>query len=300
MVTAIWRSFAAAWLRRRLTRKNAASGVILGKGKQIDALLRAVSAAPESLLMLDYDGTLAAFCCDPELAAPYAGVPSLLQAIVDTGRTRVVIISGRDARDVVPLLDITPRPEIWGLHGLQRLMPDGILDVTPLDSCTLAALTEASRILRKQELQATAEFKIGSVAVHWRGMEEKQAEGLRRRVLTHWRPLSETSGLHLLEFDGGVEIRAPEVDKGDAVLTLLREMAPAAPAAYLGDDTTDEHAFEALEGNGLSVLVRPRWRKTAADVWLKPPDELRDFLADWLQACKHSMDDNRSSLMVNK
>lgn len=300
MVTAIWRNFAAAWLRHRLTRKNAGGWVIPGKRNRIEALLRAVSAAPESLLMLDYDGTLAAFCCDPELAAPYAGVLSLLQAIVDTGRTRLVIISGRDARDVVPLLEITPRPEIWGLHGLQRLTPDGILDATPLGTRTLAALVEARGILRKQELQATAEFKIGSVAVHWRGMEEKQAEALRRRVLTHWHPLAETSGLHLLEFDGGVEIRGPEVDKGDAVLTLLREMGPGAPAAYLGDDTTDEHAFEAIEGNGLSVLVRPQWRKTAADVWLRPPDELRDFLADWLEACKPSMDDNMSSMMVNK
>jgi len=32
--------------------------------------------------------------------------------------------------------------------------------------------------------------------------------------------------------------------------------------AYLGDDQTDEDAFEALHGQGLSVLVRSQYRPT--------------------------------------
>jgi len=31
--------------------------------------------------------------------------------------------------------------------------------------------------------------------------------------------------------------------------------------------------------------VRPRWRHTAARLWLKPPDELLHFLQEWLAAC---------------
>jgi trehalose-6-phosphatase len=42
-----------------------------------------------------------------------------------------------------------------------------------------------------------------------------------------------------MEFDGGVEIRAHEADKGDAVRTIMNEMDPKTPAAYLGDDATD-------------------------------------------------------------
>ena len=58
------------------------------------------------------------------------------------------------------------------------------------------------------------------------------------------------------------------------------------PAAYLGDDSTDEHAFEAMNGHGLSVLVRPRYRPTAAQLWLRPPDEVLDLLEQWLEACE--------------
>jgi trehalose-phosphatase len=88
-----------------------------------------------------------------------------------------------------------------------------------------------------------------------------------------------------MEFDGGVELRMPDLDKGDAVRTGAEEMKPDAPIAYLGDDITDERAFNALGDRGLSVLVRAEWRKTSAQLWLRPPDELLDFLTRWMEAC---------------
>jgi trehalose 6-phosphate phosphatase len=253
---------------------------------QVEALLKAVSRAPQSLLMLDYDGTLAPFRNHPEQALPYPGVSPLLQEIVRTGRTRVVIISGREANEVIPFLEIAPRPEIWGLHGLQRLKPDGSVELPLLDQRTVSELASAENWLRYQHLEHTAEYKTGSIAVHWRAMEEQEAEMVRGRVLMGWRPLAKYTRLDLLEFDGGVEIRAHKADKGDAVRTLLNEIDPGTPTAYLGDDITDEHAFQAVNCRGLSVLVRPRWRKTAAQMWLKPPDELLDLLQRWLQACQ--------------
>jgi len=104
-----------------------------------------------------------------------------------------------------------------------------------------------------------------------------------------------------LQFDGGVEIRAREADKGAAVRNFLREIDRDTPAAYLGDDTTDESAFRALEGRGLSVLVRPEWRPTAAQQWLKPPGELLDFLGLWLKACvEHDSFKNGRAAAVNR
>jgi trehalose-phosphatase len=144
-------------------------------------------------------------------------------------------------------------------------------------------LSDAGRWLSYQQLRHAAEFKTGNIAVHWRGLSESHAEDLRARVLLGWRPIAEHSSLDLLEFDGGLEIRPSEADKGGAVRTLLSEVSPAAPAAYLGDDNTDEAAFRAIEGSGLSVLVRPKWRQTAAKMWLKPPDELQEFLRLWLK-----------------
>lgn len=252
---------------------------------QIGSLLSAVARAPQSLLMLDYDGTLAPFREDPEQAFPYPGISPVLQEIVRTGKTRVVIISGRDANEVFPLLDIEPHTEVWGLHGLQRLRPDGTVELSPLSEPTVEALAAADNWLRYQHLEHAAEFKTGSVAIHWRGLGECEAEAVRGRVLLGWAHIANYTRLNLLEFDGGVEIRAPEADKGDAVRTIMGEMKPDTPTAYLGDDNTDEHAFQAVNGRGLSVLVRPGWRPTAAKLWLSPPDEVLDFLTRWLNAC---------------
>jgi len=252
---------------------------------QLTPFLQTVAQAPQSALLLDYDGTLAPFHARRDQAYPYPGVALILQEIVRNARTRVVVITGRDATDVLPLLNIHPRPEVWGGHGLQRLRTDGSMKMPHLDERTLDGLSDADRWLGYQQLRPAAEFKAGGIAVHWRGLSEIDAEDLRARVLLGWRRIAQSSGLDLLEFDGGLELRASEADKGDAVRVLLDEMSPHAPAAYLGDDATDESAFRAMQGRGISVLVRPEWRRTAAQWWLKPPDELVDFLGQWLKTC---------------
>lgn len=253
---------------------------------QIELFLREVERAPHSLLLLDYDGTLAPFRNEREQACPYPGVALVLQEIVRNGRTRVVVISGRDATDIASLLNLHPSPEVWGIHGLQRLKTDGSAEMPRLDEGMLNGLSDAERWLSYQHLRQTAEFKTGSIAVHWRGLSESGVEDVRGRVLLGWQPIAENAGLNLLEFDGGIEIRAREADKGNAVRALLSEMVPGTPAAYLGDDTTDERAFRAMRDRGLSVLVRPQWRQTAAQLWLKPPGELLDFLTQWLNVCR--------------
>ncbi len=68
---------------------------------------------------------------------------------------------------------------------------------------------------------------------------------------------------------------------------IIREAGTDAPITYLGDDLTDESAFQAVneaKAPHLSVLMRRAPRKTEADVWLKPPKELREFLRLWLDA----------------
>jgi trehalose-phosphatase len=213
-------------------------------------------------------------------------VVSALQEILGVGNTRVVIISGRDVTETVPLLSIKPHPEVWGLHGLQRLKADGSVELCELDDSTVEALAAAEVWLRSQNLLDAAELKTGSIAVHWRGLPEAEAQAVRDRVLLGWRRIAKQFGSSLMDFDGGVEIRSPRVNKGTAVRTILSEMDAEVPAAYLGDDSTDEDAFGAMDGRGLSILTRPEWRPTAAQIWLRPPDELLELLSEWLRACR--------------
>src|ERR1700686_43175 len=84
--------------------------------------------APSRALLLDYDGTLAPFTADRERAFPYPGIPELGAKIMRTG-TRVVLISGRPATELLFLSGILPHPEIWGSHGCERLHADGSYEV---------------------------------------------------------------------------------------------------------------------------------------------------------------------------
>jgi trehalose-6-phosphatase len=65
------------------------------------------------------------------------------------------------------------------------------------------------------------------------------------------------------------------------VKTVLSQTGEDSAIAYLGDDMTDEDAFRAVKPRGIAVLVRPQFRPTTADVWLRPPDELVEFMRHW-------------------
>jgi trehalose 6-phosphate phosphatase len=251
---------------------------------EVESFMGSVAQSGVSALLLDYDGTLAPFCLNPRQALPYPGVTALLQEIIVNSRTRVVIITGRNAHEVIPLLALHPTPEIWGCHGLERLRPDGTRESPRVQEPALRALVDADRWVRERGLHNRAEFKTAAIAIHWRGLDEAAAAATRGQVLLGWLPIAQSTPMELLEFDGGIEIRMPGFDKGDAVRTILDEIGPEVPVAYLGDDITDERAFLALGARGLTVLVRPEWRETSAARWIRPPEGLRDFLTRWLQA----------------
>lgn len=271
-------------LRRRRKGKEMAEPVA-SYLNELDQFFHAVARSSLSVLMADYDGTLAPFSPDRRTALPYPGVHEILQQIADTGRTRLIIFTGRDARQVEPLLKIRPFPEVWGSHGLHRLRSDGACEMPEIDPNALQALSDAERWLAYQGLDHMAELKPGSLAVHWPTLDQNSALELRGKILLGWSPIAEQASLKVLEFEGGLELRVPGQDKSDAVQTILREVGPAAPIAYLGDDVPDETAFRALQNRGLTVLVRSEYRKTSARVWLKPPNELLEFLSLWRNAC---------------
>jgi trehalose-phosphatase len=251
----------------------------------IEALLSRVAAAPMSALLLDFDGTLAPFRVNPAEVRPWAGVRELLEEIQRTCRTRIAVVTGRSACETALLLGVHPQPEIWGLHGAERLREDGRLEPATLEPEQRDALTAAQESVRMAGLGKgiRIERKENAIAVHWRGASRQRARAAQERVMELFRPALEVAGMQAAAFDGGVELRSGR-NKGDAVRMILEEAAAGEPVAYLGDDATDEDAFGALHENGLGILVGKERRPSAAQVWLRPPEEVRAFLAAWLRA----------------
>lgn len=244
--------------------------------------LDGIPAAPERVLMLDYDGTLAPFQIRPERAVPYPGVREALESLVEAGGTRIVIVSGRPAANLVPLLGLRRPPEIWGGHGWERLLPDGELRTQEPSPAVKVSLEKAAAAAADAvRAGGRLELKQASLALHWRGLPALTASKVQARCRAAWDLLIEDGALQLLPFDGGLELRAPGCNKQHAVKAVLSETAGNGAIAYLGDDLTDEDAFAAVKPRGLAVLVRPELRETEADVWLQPPRELIAFLKRW-------------------
>jgi trehalose-phosphatase len=241
-----------------------------------------IAHAPARVLMLDYDGTLAPFHVRPELASPYPEAAEALREIVAAGGTRVVIVSGRPADELPQLLGLDARPEIWGSHGWERLTPDGRRIVEEPGAAAREALAAAAEAVRRVMPEgARLEMKLASMALHWRALSESAAAKLKQDAAAAWKSHVDGKTLELLPFDGGLEVRAVGCNKQYAVKAILSETADDAAVAYLGDDVTDEDAFRAVKLRGLGVLVRPEFRNTEADVWLRPPGELAEFLRQW-------------------
>lgn len=257
---------------------------ILNRQASLEAFLLMLRKARESILMLDYDGTLAPFVTERMKAVPYPGIRERLEALAANPRTRLVIVSGRQVSDLKHLLGLELWPEIWGCHGAERLTPAGVTQLTELPGNVRDALWQVEEWSKGRNLQNQTEIKPASVAFHWRGLPEDEAQELEDKVRSRWQKNEAGDALELHVFDGGLELRAAGISKGDAVAKILSESSAEAPAAFLGDDRTDEDAFEQLAGLGLSVLVRPDFRPTIADIWLQPPEELLSFLDHWLKA----------------
>jgi trehalose 6-phosphate phosphatase len=254
----------------------------LGESDTLPEFFGRLSEAWASALLLDYDGTLAPFHIDRHRAYPYPRVLPLIERILQTEKTRVIIITGRPAVEAKALLNPLHDLEIWGAHGMEHILPDGSYRRISIDVQTVELLLQAKQQVIERGLERLAEFKPGGVAIHWRGLPDAEAGKVEARIRTGWTALAKSPRLKLLKFESGLELRVAHPDKGDAVAAIIEESDPDTQIAYLGDDLTDEDSFRALNDRGLTVLVRPEHRETSAKVWLKPPLELIGFLEQWL------------------
>ena len=67
----------------------------LRDGVDLGSFFRKVAEAPSRVLLLDYDGTLAPFREERDEAVPYPGVREAVRNQIVSGRSRLVVVSGR-------------------------------------------------------------------------------------------------------------------------------------------------------------------------------------------------------------
>jgi trehalose-phosphatase len=229
-------------------------------------------------VFLDYDGTLTPIVSRPEDAWLTDSMRQTLRELV--GCMPVAILSGRDLDDVRGRVHVdgivyagSHGFDIAGAGGLRRQL--GVAYLSVLD----ATETELREAL-DEILGAQLERKHFSVAAHYRNVNENDASRVALAVdavAARHRELRRIDGKRVYEL-------LPDIDwnKGKAVLWLLEALGlerENVRPIYIGDDSTDEDAFRALEKRGgIGILVSEQSQPTAAGYSLKDPAEVERFL----------------------
>jgi trehalose-6-phosphatase len=254
--------------------------------EQSHAFFDEVARAEERIMLMDFEGIVAPLCPDETGSSPSPDLWSLVRDITQH-HTRFITISGWPAYEVASRLESECTPEIWGNDGLERLYSNGRYECADLNSSLdlLRALAECEYKLQEAGLANRMRVKLSGIHIQWRGMNPSEKLDVRTHSYRVLQPLIRRyPALRVITMEDGLELCLPAANKADAIRSLIERTSRNIPIAYLGHSIRDEKAFRVLNGRGLTVLVRTAPRFTAAQVCLRPPDELLSFFKEWLSA----------------
>jgi trehalose 6-phosphate phosphatase len=229
--------------------------LILRGADALADVLRVVARAPQATaLFCDIDGTISPIVPDPYRAV----VPAPFRAALATLAPRLgllAFVTGRDVRQAAAMVGLEGAAYV-GLHGFDRMAPDGAVTRDPAAQPYVEAVQRMARRVRGLDaarLGLVVENKGPMLDLHYRQATDPQATlaELEAEVLRPARDL----GLAVATGHFLVELRPPvAVDKGTAVMSLLRAgaggdgAAPFRTAIFVGDDLTDCTGFAAVHG----------------------------------------------------
>ncbi|HKM69633.1 MAG TPA: trehalose-phosphatase [Stellaceae bacterium] len=225
-------------------------------------------------LFLDFDGTLVEIAASPQLVQVPAKLPGLLGELADQLEGAVAVVSGRPLAELTRML--APfAGAMAGQHGIERRRSDG---------STIRGATRPELEQIRPEIAGFAarhdgvilEDKGGSLALHYRQAPPLEAECctlLRRAACASGGALEAVPGKMVIELvprSGG---------KGRAITEFLAE-APfhGRVPMFIGDDTTDEDGFAAVNRLG-GISVRVGDGVTIARHYLTTVDDVLSWLA---------------------
>ena len=231
--------------------------------RRLDAL-RAVLG--ESVIGLDFDGTLSPIVDDPAQAHIHPDAPAVLAELATRVRS-LAVITGRPARQVLALggLDevadsIGPdghELHVYGQYGNEHWSSVERRIISPRPPAGLAAFMGSlgSTLRRAEAADALVEEKGLAIAVHTRRLPDSTEA--YDRLVPALGELAERHGLVLEPGRQVIEVRAPGMDKGQVVRRVVKE-AEASGVCFAGDDLGDVEAFETvatMRDDGLATLL---------------------------------------------
>jgi trehalose-phosphatase len=234
------------------------------------------------LILSDFDGTLAAIAPSPGDARLAPPVRRVLARLATAPATGLAIISGRDLADLRTRAEL-PDAILAGCHGLVIMGPGlEFVHLQAAECRQMLAGLATELVERLAGLRGVeVEPKEFGVAVHYRRAYPSdlaevffQVEEAREANAPH---LTTRPGKKVLEL-------VPNVpwNKGECALWIrdrwARQHSLDPAVVYIGDDETDESAFQALRGKAITVRVGSGHRGSRAARWVTDVSAVHRFL----------------------
>jgi trehalose 6-phosphate phosphatase len=228
-------------------------------------------------ILLDVDGTILDFAPTPREVFVSPALRQTLERLLELTAGALALVSGRPLKEV-DLLFAPLRLPVVGGHGAEiRPTPMG-----PVEQAPAGPLNQELR----ERLATIAAFSRGilledkdySLAIHYRLAPEKESV-IRDAVREICEDLS-PAAVEVLPGKFVLEIKAAGFDKGTGVRRLMGH-APfkSRRPIFVGDDTTDEAAFDVLpEFGGTGISVGRRIAGAAG--CFETPHDVRTWLAE--------------------
>lgn len=203
-----------------------------------------------SALFFDLDGTLIEIAALPHAVVVPAGLAAALASAAAALDGALAILSGRPIADIDALVRPTVRC-VAGVHGAERRNAAG--QVQRCVPTGLAAVAAAAAALAQARPALHLERKPGAVALHCR--QAPDLEALCLETLTE--AVARTPDMEVQRGKMVVEAKPRGISKGDALRAFLAERPFAGRRPwYVGDDRTDESAFEVVRSlGGVAIKV---------------------------------------------
>jgi trehalose 6-phosphate phosphatase len=228
-------------------------------------------------VFLDFDGTLVEIADRPDAVVVPADLTAILRALESRLHGALAIVTGRSIAVIDGFL-APDRFDVAGLHGAEYRLAGELFPCRPQDHPNLREAIDDLEERFASEPGILIEDKGCSVAVHWRLAPE--AEELASQTIVEMAAaLGPTYRLQLGK--AVAEVLPARATKGGIIRHFLSE-GPyrGRRPIFIGDDLTDEQAFEVVDGIG-GISVRVGAGPTRARYRVDAPSALRQVLARW-------------------
>jgi trehalose 6-phosphate synthase/phosphatase len=222
--------------------------------KAIEGIRRHYQQAKNRCFLLDYDGTLVPFSRNPADAAPDKGLKELLHNLTADPKNHVAVISGRDKNFLERWLGNLPLTLV-AEHGAGFKMKDSVWQ--QMVSSSGSWKEEIQRIMQLFVIRCAGSFieeKANTIAWHYRNTQSGLGFSRSRELLNNLSQLVQNTTLQVIDGNKVLEVRLAGFDKGATALRIVKESDPDF-ILCIGDDTTDEDMFKALEGKAYTIKV---------------------------------------------